>query len=664
MYRIIIFIFITWFFFVALGNLSAQKRLKWGKIPSEELEMSVYPLDNSAEAVVLADVGSVEFSFLRGEAQIIFERHRRVKILKRSAFDQGDIEVAFRSGENLEKIIKIDAQVISPSGDITSLKKEDFYIEPINEQWSRVKFSIPNIKLGSVIEYQYKLESKYFFTLPEWYFQEDIPVCWSEYTVNIPEWYIYLNIKQGREIDIEETSDHSQIFTASGGLQGSGTASGRLLVKRIRMASKDIPALKEEAFITTMEDYYSKVVFQLKATNVNRIYNPVMTDWQTVAVELTESPSFGKQIAKAERRVKLSSQMIQKLSETTTEQDKAEVIYTYLSQSIAWDGTFRIYPENNLEICLEKKLGTSADLNLLFVALLRQQGVEAYPVLISTRSHGKMLPVYPILAQFNAVLAWARLDGKEVLVDLTVGDNLPFGTLHVQSLNGAAWVVNPDNPSWVLVTPPETKEMCKGKFRIDSTGTFMGSIFNMVNGYWAVNWKNEIRERELTDLFQQYLRKYYPDANVEEAVLRDVSNDVFSIEASCKITMAAQSIGDMMYFSPLLVPLVDENPFMQSERLFPVDIPYPFSMQYSWEIEIPRGYIIEELPEPINASLSDGQGKVTFFVNKVNENNIQVVSQFVVRKLRYMPSEYEQIKTLYDLLLEKQETQIVLRNKT
>ena len=82
-----------------------------------------------------------------------------------------------------------------------------------------------------------------------------------------------------------------------------------------------------------------------------------------------------------------------------------------------WDGSYSFLAEERLDEMLEKGKGSSGDINLLLIALLNKVGVQAHPVLLSTRSHGKMQDVYPLVSQFNHVIALAAIDSLWIPLD-------------------------------------------------------------------------------------------------------------------------------------------------------------------------------------------------------------------------------------------------------
>lgn len=114
--------------------LTAQdiKKISWGKIPQEDLSMTVYPLDSAAEAVVLDDIGEMFFYFGNG-VRYTLSSHKRIKILKEGGIERGNIFINYYFENNSENVKGLKAQVIAPDGTVTKVKDENIFDEKISE---------------------------------------------------------------------------------------------------------------------------------------------------------------------------------------------------------------------------------------------------------------------------------------------------------------------------------------------------------------------------------------------------------------------------------------------------------------------------------------------------------------------------------------------------
>ena len=73
----------------------------------------------------------------------------------------------------------------------TPMKRESISFERIDNRYKILKFSLPAVKEGTIIEYHYKLYSDYFIHIDNWMMQEELPMLYNQYKITIPNVFIY-----------------------------------------------------------------------------------------------------------------------------------------------------------------------------------------------------------------------------------------------------------------------------------------------------------------------------------------------------------------------------------------------------------------------------------------------------------------------------------------
>jgi len=656
-------------------SLSAQKApIKWDKIDVADLDMKVYDADPDAEAVILTDYATLEFDFSTGDLFYLLERHVRIKILKKSAFERGNISIPFYAYEKSEKISGLKAQVILPNGKKQSVRKKDMFYEEINKYWSQRKFAFPSLEEGCIIEYKYTKKSDQLLYLEDWVFQSDIPTRLSEFRTNIPEWFEYVSFNQGKSPEIAKESinkrlavPRQEVVTNRESLSGRGSyrtgGSVDATIVKTRYYMENIPALKPERFITTMEDYYAKLSLQLQYIKYpDSPFRDVTTNWTKVAKELDDSPSFGDQINKKRNTKKIMAAIAPKLATAKSDEEKIAIIYSFISQNVDWNQLYSTR-SSSLNDAFEKKSATSGELNLMLIALCRQSGIQAYPILISTRSHGKMMQYYPKTDQFNHVIALVVAGESEALLDVGSPRRDPQ-LLRLNSLNYMGWLVDKENSQWVKIPMPSDTEVLMANLKMDETGNITGDISQSFKGYCAMDARVEFHQNKEKD--HEHIREewqnVFPDIKINTINFENETKPTETLKCKLEIEVpeAAQVNGDFIYFSPLMGQEMSQNPLKQKERTFPVDMPIKFKDQYILNLIVPEGYFIEELPEAINMSIENSGARFQYLVSQ-NGNKVQVISKIIIDKVKYEPEEYATIKNFFDIIVEKQGEQIVLK---
>lgn len=636
------------------GILLAQKApIKWGKISEEDLAMTTYEADPDADAVVLYDYGNISFDLFPSGAVYNLSRTKRIKILKNSAFDRGNIEISYFKDSKVK--ITLKAHVFQPDGSETQVAKQDIYDEKIYQSWYQKRVALPDVTEGCIIEYTYKITSPYLSQLRTWYFQEDIPIRTSELRLNIPEWFEYARLFQGVDL-----------LTVSETNPGIVNIDGRRVDAAIsRYVAENVAALKEEPYITTMDDYRMRIKFQLSGTRFpGRPFDPFMTTWEGLAEGLIDSDYFGKQFTKKKRVQPIQAAIEHQLNALDTKLEKIKYIHQYVANNVEWDGDYDATINEDINKAFELKRGNSAEINLMVLALLRANDIEAYPILVSTRGHGKAIELYPFRSQFNHVLVYTKAeDEKPILLD--VADSVsPINLPRIASLNKRGLLIwGKERTEWINIESKRSKNVLMANLTLDEEGILKGDIQCQHTGYSAV--------RERGRYSEDISGSYWVDRLEEQAVIAEIDKFDYSNLAeiekpfkgtiSCTFPEQAQVVNDFIYLSPVFYSGFQENPFKIEKRTYPVDIPYPFSEQVIINIDLPEDYAVEEFPSSIKVEMPNGGGKFTYHVSNKEAGKLQIVARASINQLLYMPEEYEAIKNFYDVVAEKLQEQIVLK---
>jgi hypothetical protein len=640
-------------------SLHAQdlESIKWGKIPDADLKMTVYAKDTAAEAVVLANVANLTYNLVTDNILLEVFRHRRIKILKRSGFGQGDISLEYIHSDRDQLISELKAQIFNPDGTKRSVERKDFFEEKVSEHVTRIKFAFPEVKEGSVIEFKYRHTYKgRVVSLPKWYFQEEIPVVLSSFQASIPDYFDYVVMQTGVPPQVMNSDDVPP------------PVGSNIKLKHYMFVASDMPAMRPESFITTMDDYLSSIKMQLRGTRPNGGYEPYLADWKTVAESMWEDENFGKKVKRKGSYEAANIALQMPLDNATTPESKVKIIYDFVREKMEWDGSHSLYAFQALEKAFEQKKGSLAEINLLLVALLKANGLEAHPLLTSTRDHGATFDNYPILSQFNYVLAHVKLGEKDIILDAT-NPYLPMGTINEDALNSQGWLVNPALPVWVPIKANVSASALMMTLKIEENGTLKGKESAIFEGYEAADYRKELKEdKEEAKAADKEKEEEEEVASIADAIKYDSMNvvdqaDVYKplrYNAKIHIDDAATINDDFIYVNPVLHPSFEKNPFKQTERLYPVDLPYPLSLKYVLNLDIPTGYVVDDLPEQVKLVLPENGGQFIFLTQQTG-NRVQVTSTIKLNQLHFEAEEYTVIKKFFDLIIEKQQEQIVLK---
>src|SRR6185369_13000316 len=258
--------------FVLIASLTfAQKSpVKFGKVSADDFSQKIYSIDSNANAVVIADIGSSEIlGNSKASFSVEFKRYRRVHILNKNGYDQADVRIyIYKNGSVEEDLSSLKAVTYNlENGKVieTKLDKNNIFKDQLDKNRAIKKFTFPNVKEGSIVEFEYTVNSDFLFNLQPWAFQGDAPVLWSEYNLRLPEFFGYVFLTQGYFQLAADKKDNRTRFTVrdTRTAQATESVSFDANVTDYRWVLKNVPALKEESFTSTLNNHISKIEFQL-----------------------------------------------------------------------------------------------------------------------------------------------------------------------------------------------------------------------------------------------------------------------------------------------------------------------------------------------------------------------------------------------------------------
>jgi hypothetical protein len=636
--------------FFSVSAIAQKSPVKFGEIPLEDLKMTIYDKDSSAAAVILVDYGEAYININPNNVALNFEKHTRIKILNKNGLKWADVMIPlYHSGSAEEKVSGLKASVYNlENGKIVESKmnKESVFKEKINRYFNAHKFTLPNVKEGSVIEYSYKIVSEFFTNFPNWQFQHTIPTRHSEYWALIPDFFVYEKYMQGYI-----TANHYEVVPKN---TSDYRSNGHHWIV------KDVPAFKEEPFITSENDYISKVNFALSYIQFpSQPTREIMGTWEKLNSSLLESESFGKVINGSNYLKKQVEEITNGINDPI---QKMTAIHNFVKSNIEWDG-YNDHLAFSPKKILEEKKGSSGDINLLLASMLEKAGFEVQPVLLSTRDHGFVRRQYPMERQFNYVVCLVKLqDGKSVWLDAT-DKYLPINVLPSKCLNGQGLVISAKNYGWIdIQSKAKAKTVVNADLSLDPSGELKGKLNLLHDGYDAQKMRSEYVKKGKDGYVKEVFgSKPWQIANSDFQNVTELTQTPKQIH-ELTITDHASVAGDMIYINPYITSQIESNPFKLDNRVYPVDYGSMIENVYMCKLTIPDGYVIDEMPKSKVLMLPENAAKFMYNVGQ-NGNTINITSQFLINKNIFVQTEYPDLKEFYNQVVAKQTEQIVLKKK-
>ncbi len=637
-----------------------------GKVTKVELLEKQHKSDTSAAAAIIFKKAHTKYNYTEehgftSETSFLV----KLKIYKTEGLKWANFKIPYYIGyENLE-----DEYVGIISGYTYNLEEgkivkskvtgESKFKEKMNENWEQKSVAFPNVKIGSIIELEYKFKSENLNVLPEFKFQYDIPVDFAEFKTEIPEFFIYKGIQKGYvNVMTEQKLEYtSQSFMVQA---DKARVSRNMQYKQIMTLYTvlNVPALKEEDYVNNMNNYYGQIEHELQVIRYpEEKPKPIATTWEDVAKSIYDNKDFKAAVNTFDY---FSNDVKSTISGVTTELEKAKKIFRLVKSRMSWNENYGYYPNRKMEVAYAEKVGNVAEINLMLVTMLRMAGIDANPVLVSTRENG--LATFPNRTLFNYVIAAAKINDKIILMDAT--DKLSdVNLLPVRALNGQGRLIRSDATSDEIELMPKlvSKDVVNVIGSINDNGGVSGKIREHYSDYNAFVFRDRYNGVAKESYIERLEKRYQGLEITEYEVQNSLDLDLPIIENYGFIdSNSVEIIGDKMYVSPLLIFQLDQNPFKQEVREYPVDFMFPNQDKYTISLTIPDGYAIETVPEPQILALPANLGSFKY-ETATKGDQIQIGFTQEVNQAVIDAGYYEALKIFYKQMVSKQSEKIVLK---
>ncbi|WP_306353996.1 DUF3857 and transglutaminase domain-containing protein [Flavobacterium sp. '19STA2R22 D10 B1'] len=668
----LIFIITCCFIF---NNLLAQKQ-ELGKVTAEELLEKEHPREKDAPAAILYNKGNTYFEYSPQNGFVmVTDVQMKIKIYKKEGYEWANDAIKYYVYNNPKETVDYSKaytyNLVNGKIEKTKLKSDGEFNNSINKYWSQKKITMPNVKEGSIIEYQYSIRSPYFSSFPEWKFQYNIPVDYSEYKTVVPEYYVYNIRTKGFITPVIKTENKTkkQSFTSREALEDKGVGYGGPLTEAVTRTLefnevnttyvlKDVPALKEESYVNNIANYTASIQHELSLTRFpNASFKKYSTTWEEVAKTIYDNDDFGSELKKTGYFEKDIDALIASLS---TKEEKITAIYDYVKKRMNWNDFSGYACNDGVKKAYTNKVGNSAEINLMLTAMLRYAGLVANPVILSTRDNG--IALFPSRTAYNYVIAGVEINNTYMLLDATNKYGAP-NILPIRDLNWSGRLIKTDGASIEVDLMPKnnSKEMTTMNYTISDKGEISGQVRTFHTDYNAFLF----RARYVGVNKDNYLEKLEKDNNGIEIDNYAVDNELdlskpIGESYLFKDNKFCELIGDKIYFSPLLFTMTSSNPFKQDKREYPVDFVYPTQNRYTIGVQIPEGYVVESIPAPISIQLGDKMATFKFNISNAN-NQINLVVNHDTNDVVIRADDYIALKDYYQKIIEKQTERIVLK---
>ena len=635
------------------AQTTIEPNLKWGKPTQEELTMTEYAADKDADAVELFRQVDVYYHFINGDFRVINEVKCRLKVLKPEGKRVADGVIAIRlssSSSVPETVRGLKAVAYNMENDKmvkTKMESSMVHEEQIDKTEKLLKFSVPQVRVGTVVEYEYRLESDYYYELRDWYAQSDIPVVYTKYDVSIPEWFSF-HIEESGMSRLEKKDDCGSITIGNEPLPTKGYI----------FIGRNLPALKDDDYVWRAEDYGCKVTHELQGIYIpGAVHKSYTSTWADIDEILNNDEEFGGRIKK---NSPLKEELIAAgIPQIANHQERVESVWKLLSQRVRWNGDYAFWAKSGNKV-LKEGTGTNADINFLFINMLHDAGINATPVVLRLRNRGRLPMTHASLKYLSTFVVGIDLnDSTTVYFDSSAEDGYLSVLPACLSVERARLVEKGKPGMWVNLQQNTTlsTERTFIKATLDGDGKISGTLANALTGEAAAALRKKWRTAKdsIDVIHQMQENKEIEIANYQLQGRHDFSPN---INESYSFTKQCSSTDDIIYLNPLVIAPISKNPFTDETRNLPVELPYRQRETVNVMLTLPDGWQIEETPKPIVLKFD---GITARIMSSQNGNQLSVAYKLDIQRTFFTQQQYKDLKAFLERLVESCKSMITLK---
>ena len=495
-----------------------------------------------------------------------------------------------------------------------------------------------------------------------WYFQRlTAPTLWSEFNFSVPQFFTYNFLSRGYlSLTYSDKKDRVNNFNVSGSSESinSKTINFSSGVTTYKWVIKDAPELKTENYTASVRNHIARMEFQLASQGDPLVFRSYRATWEEITTNLLLSENFGEKLNANNNW--MSEDVKPLLTGGGSNLQKAQRIYEYVRDNFKSNGNLGVYMQQNLRNVFKSRQGSVPEINLLLTAILRYAGLAADPVLISTKAHGYSFEFSPMINSMNYLVV-QFMDGDQTYYLDATSPRLGFNHLPLYCYNGHSRVVN-KSATPLYFSADSIQEIKSTVFFISNTkeGKWLGNARQLSGYYESYSNREQIAEKGKKAYFENIQKNYTSNVIISSSGIDSL--DQYEMPISTHYDMEFDNNGeDVLYINPTFGEGYKKNPFESAERAYPVEMPYAKDEMIMATIEVPEGYVVDEMPKQMIVKMDKkGESYFEYRISK-SENIISFGSRLKISKTMFLPEEYENLREFFNLVVKKQSEQIVFK---
>ena len=633
----------------------AQEKIpEFGNIDPSELNFKECSFEKGADAMNLLKTAKIGLEFNQFSENLILttEYRVRMKIFNKQGFSAADVKIPYAEKGRSTRIKDIEAYIYSLDADgkvvRRKVERKEIFQNKSKSKGSLnyISFTFPDLYDGAVLEYKYTRVTKNSMSIQPWFFQDKIPTAISKVVTTIPV-YAYLAYRTIASDKVEKDSAYKKY---SNSLYNEDILSFTL---------RNVHSFKPEPLMYSLSDNLERVEFSLSPRTFlhsSMLSNEAKMKWQSFS--LLRSRFFGYQCSKP---IDGTDGLIDSVNKLPGKRERVAALYGYIRQNVEFNGE-QAFRCDSIENCLRSRSGSSAEMNILFLNLLRKAGIHCWPLLVSTHENGNPDTDFPSISQFNGVDVMVRDSTLSYIIDCTQ-KHLSYDMPPYNVLNSNAFIVDSAAPQWMFILDSRilAKTEATVDAAIDSTGSLYGSARIWDIGFaksQALEENSKQEERSAEDRSTE--DKTIPGLVIDSVAVENAAGIGDTLVQRVGFHYTPASSGNTYFVNPFLFLGFTKNPFMDSVRYSDVDFGCNQTVTTRIRVNLAGNFSLESMPE--DRVIWKDDSSISFKRKVFMEGNHLIIeNSFVLKNAIFIKDDYATLKAFFDKFYAIETEEIPLR---
>jgi len=622
--------------------LSLGQNFDWQPITPQDMQFKEVPGYPNEPAVLLYHADDITYVSDYNQSEFIYNR---IKVLTEAGKSYANVEIPIVPWI---KIHDLAARAIQPDGSIDGLNSKPFekvILKNRNFKFLAETFTLPNVVVGTIIEYQFKLQSTWIQS-NQWILDHDL------FTVK-------------EHFSFKHAGPFAMSFVVSG-----STARPEKKNEAYELELTNVPPFRQEEQMPPTENYKASVRFFYGRTDASSVRDFWAQKARWWSLGANNFIGDYKAIREASATV---------IGSETNPEEKLRKLYARVQEvrNLYWERERTDKEEKKEHLKANKSVvdvlkhgyGDSYEISSLFVAMARVAGFDASLILVASRDRRFYREDFLDLSQYSWTIAGVNLQGKNLLLDPAT-KFCPFGL--VRWTNTATSALKIERNIWNFITMPSLGQdravvLRTARVELDDQGSVKGHVTVTFEG-------GEALERRLLDLqtdeagrnkaLEEEVASWLPSqSTVKMNYSKGWQETGGSIIADMEIQVPsyASKAGKRLLLPSNLFPTEQKAVFLHTERKYPVYFPYAFSELDVTVIKMPAGYSAETIPESLEVKPKFGMYRNN---TKVSEDQIVNTRGLFISQFMFEPEQYPELKEFFAKVEAGDQSQAVLSSSS